>query len=171
MSNRPRTAPSPARMLISACLLGNPVRYDGRSKPIDDSELCALQQSGRLVAFCPEMAGGLPVPRVPAEIIGGDGDAVLDGQAFVRTELGEDVSRHFIEGAERALALCQREGIRIAVLTERSPSCGSSEIYDGDFRKRTIDASGVTSALLRRHGFSVYSQFQLAEAVKQLNAD
>ena len=158
-------------MLVSACLLGNPVRYDGKSKALENNGLRQLQQAGRLIAFCPEMAGGLPVPRAPAEIIDGDGDAVIAGQARVRTRDGVDVSRQFIDGAERALQLCRQHAIRVAVLTESSPSCGSSQIYDGSFTRRSVEASGVTSALLKRHGVQVFNQFQLDEALRVLEAD
>ena len=171
MSSLARKKSPDAKLLVSACLLGNPVRYDGKSKALADDTLRQLQQAGRLVAFCPEMAGGLPVPRAPAEIIDGDGDAVISGQARVRTRDGADVSRQFIDGAERALQLCRDHDIHVAVLTESSPSCGSSQIYDGSFTRRAIETSGVTTALLRQHGVQVFSQFQLDEALRQLDAD
>ena len=159
------SADSGARMLVSACLLGNPVRYDARAKPLAHAGLQRLMAAGRVLAFCPEVAGGLPIPRPAAEIRGGDGAAVIDGRVRVTTHNGADVSDYFLEGARQALALCQQQGIRVALLTDRSPSCGSSEIYDGSFSRRRIAASGVTTALLRQHGISVFSEHQVDAAL------
>lgn len=156
------------RLLVSACLLGNPVRYDGKAKPLAHAGLCQLQAAGRLVSFCPEVAGGLPVPRAAAEIVGGDGADVIAGRGRVTTAHGEDVSAYFLAGAERALALCRQHGIRTALLTEGSPSCGSSRIYNGSFTRRSIAASGVTTALLRQHGIRVFSQHEVDAAFKSL---
>ena len=126
------------RILISACLLGDPVRYDGKSKKLQHRKLAALVAQGRVVGFCPEVAGGLPVPRPAAEIQGADGAAVIAGQARIKTDQQTDVTDYFISGAKQALALCQQHGIRIAVLTESSPSCGSKQIYDGSFTRTGI---------------------------------
>jgi len=156
------------KLLVSACLLGDPVRYDGRSKLLRDEGLERLMAQGRIVRYCPEVAGGLPVPRPAAEIQGGDGDAVIAGMARVRTGEGEDVSDCFIAGAEQTLELCRQQQVSVAVLTEGSPSCGSSRIYDGSFTRRSIAASGVTTALLRQHGIKVFSQHQLAAAINYL---
>ena len=154
-----------SKLLVSACLLGEAVRYDGRAKPLPGDALQDLCAAGRVVAFCPEVAGGLPVPRAPAEIAGSGGDAVIDGTAVVITASGEDVSEHFLAGAQRALALCREHRIAVAVLTERSPSCGSGETYDGSFSRSTRNASGVATALLRRHGIRVFNQYQLDAAI------
>ena len=156
------------KLLVSACLLGDPVRYDGCSKSLSDEGLDRLVEQGRVVRYCPEVAGGLPVPRPAAEIQGGDGDAVLAGVAKVRTRAGEDVSDCFIAGAERTLEFCRQHRVSAAVLSEASPSCGSSSIYDGSFTRRSIAASGVTTALLRQHGIAVFSQHQLTDAISYL---
>jgi len=156
------------KLLVSACLLGDPVRYDGRSKPLRDAGLERLIAQGRVVRYCPEVAGGLPVPRPAAEIQGGDGDAVIAGVARVRTREGEDVSDCFIDGAERTLEFCRQHRVSAAVLSEASPSCGSGRIYDGSFTRRSIVASGVTTALLRQHGIEVFSQHQLTAAINYL---
>ncbi len=158
-----------SKLLISACLLGDPVRYDGRAKPLDHAGLAALLEQGRVVAFCPEVAGGLPVPRPAAEIVAGDGAAVIDGEARVRTRDGGDVTDFFLRGARQALQACRLHDIRVAVLTESSPSCGSGQIYDGSFTRSAIDGSGVTAALLRRHGIAVFSQQRLDEALDCLD--
>ncbi len=159
-----------SRLLVSACLLGNPVRYDGQAKTIGHAGLEALVAAGRVIAFCPEVSGGLPTPRPAAEIVGGDGVAVLNATASVRTADGIDVSRHFVVGAENALAQCLEHEIRVAILTEKSPSCGSSRIYDGSHQRKTITGAGVTAALLQRHGIDVFSQHQIDAALRRLES-
>lgn len=149
------------KLLISACLLGQPVRYDGRAKTQESPILTRWREEGRLVTVCPEVQAGLATPREPAEIQAGNGRDVLDGTARVIARDGEDVTPAFLRGAELALALCQRHGIRYAILTEASPSCGSQRIYDGGFAGRTMAGMGVTSALLARHGVDVFSQHEL----------
>ena len=142
--------------LVSACLLGTPTTYDRRSHP--QGELIALAAQGRVVPVCPEVAGGLPVPRSPAEIVGGDGDDVLDGRARVVTIAEEDVTGAYLRGAECALAVARRYGITMAILKQRSPACGVSRIYDGTHSRRLVAGQGVTAALLRRHGVTIWSE-------------
>ncbi|EPL14822.1 DUF523 domain-containing protein [Pseudomonas sp. CF161] len=155
------------KILVSRCLLGHRVRYDGgASGPFD--QLAHWQAEGRVVALCPEVAGGLPTPRAAAEIPGGQGSEVLDGRAQVLTSDGEDVSGEFLDGARQALALVQRHGIRIAVLKAHSPSCGNVLTYDGSFGGIKVQGAGVTAALLARHGVQVFSELQLPEAAAAL---
>jgi uncharacterized protein YbbK (DUF523 family) len=135
--------------LVSACLLGCPTAYDGKARP--QGELVALAARGQVVPICPEVAGGLPIPRPPAEIVGGDGNDVLDGRARVVTVTGEDVTAAFLRGAECALAVARRYGVTRAILRQRSPSCGSAHVYDGTHSGRLRDGPGVTAAFLRRH--------------------
>lgn len=157
------------KILVSRCLLGHAVRYDGGAHgPFD--LLLRWQAEGRVVALCPEVAGGLPTPRPPAEIPGGQGAAVLDGRAAVRTVDGTDVSAAFLAGAEAALTLVREHGIRLAVLKARSPSCGNRENYDGSFGGRRVPGEGVTAALLRRHGVRVFSEEELEAAERALCA-
>ncbi|WP_304525164.1 DUF523 domain-containing protein [Halomonas sp. I5-271120] len=156
------------KLLISACLLGQPVRYDGGAKALHDPTLERWRREGRLVAACPEVQAGMSTPRPPAEIQGGTGAAVLDGTAQVIARDGADVSQAFLSGAEQALALCQRHHIRVAILTEASPSCGSSALYDGSFTGQRVPGQGVTAALLERHGVRVFSQFELDQAERAL---
>ncbi len=142
------------KLLVSACLLGDPVRYDGQAQRLADPSLRVWQQAGMLVPFCPEVAGGLPTPRPAAE-------CQADGR--ILTGSGEDVTAAFRRGAEAALALCRREGIECALLKERSPSCGSQRIYDGRFRGVTLSGEGITANLLRQQGIRVFSEEQLDE--------
>jgi uncharacterized protein YbbK (DUF523 family) len=158
------------KILLSACLLGDPVRYDGQSKTLQNTALDKLLSQDRVISFCPEVAGGLAVPRAAAEIHAGDGAAVIAKLASVKTQDGTDVSEYFLSGARQALALCRQYDITVAVLTESSPSCGSGRIYDGSFTRNAIPGSGVTAALLAQKGIKVFNQHQLDEALKCLEA-
>lgn len=157
------------KILVSRCLLGHRVRYDGgASGPFDQLEQWIAE--GRVVALCPEVAGGLPTPRPAAEIPGGQGVEVLDGSARVLTAEGEDVSAEFLSGARQTLALVEQHGIRIAVLKANSPSCGNLLTYDGTFSGVKVSGEGVTAALLRRNGVKVFSELELPEAMAALSA-
>lgn len=141
---------------VSECLAGHPCRYDGGAKP--DAAVQQLLRAGEAVCICPECMGGLPTPRLPSEIVGGDGADVWTGAARVMNTAGEDVSRFFMDGARRALACIQQQGIDTAILKARSPSCGAGEIYDGTFSGRLKHGDGVTTALLRAHGISIQTR-------------
>lgn len=156
------------RLLVSACLLGDPVRYDGRCKVLENTELQELVKQNRVIAFCPEVAGGLSTPRDAAEIQQGDGVAVIDMLTRVTTINGDDVTDCFLKGAHQALELCQQHRISVAILTESSPSCGSNQIYDGSFSRASHQGVGVTTALLQRHGITVFSQHQISAAINSL---
>ncbi|MEU7648164.1 DUF523 domain-containing protein [Streptomyces huasconensis] len=156
------------RILVSACLLGSRVRYDGGAKGVNDELVTRWRAEGRVVAFCPEVSGGLPVPRPPAEIVGGDGSAVVDGIARVLTETGEDVTEPFVRGAHRALDAAREAGARVALLKESSPSCGSLRVYDGSFAGTRVPGRGVTTALLARAGVRVFNEDQIPEAAAYL---
>ncbi len=154
------------KILVSACLLGEPVRHNGAHKRSGNDILRRWIEEGRVVAVCPEIAGGLPVPRPASEIVGGaDGSRVLAGEVSVTDVDGRDVSRHFVNGANVALQAARANGIRIAILKEGSPSCGSGYTYDGTFTSTRVPGHhGVTAALLRDNGIRVFSEMQLAEA-------
>ena len=157
------------RLLVSACLLGRPVRYDGSDNATGDDRLSRWNEQGRLVPFCPEVAGGLSTPRPPAEIIDGRGADVLDGRARLETDAGEDVTDAFLAGAEGALQRALEAGVSAAILKEGSPSCGSGYIYDGTFSGARIEgARGVTAALLERHGIPVFAEDQLEAVARWL---
>jgi len=135
---------------ISACLLGVACRYDG-GHLLSDAVRDAFPGEG-LCPICPEQMGGLPTPRPPAELVGGDGHAVLDGRARVIAADGTDVTRAFVRGAEEVVALCARLGIQEVLLKARSPSCGCGQIHCG---AELVPGDGVAAALLRRRGFRV----------------
>lgn len=145
-------------ILVSACLLGTPCRYDGTGKL--EPALERLRTQGHtLVPVCPEVLGGLPTPRPPAE-------RQSDGQVVTRE--GVDVTAEYRAGAERALELARAHGCTLAVLKERSPSCGRGQIYDGTFSRALIPGSGVTAQLLEEHGISVYGESQLSSLLQAL---
>ena len=152
-------------ILVSACLLGQKVRYDGSDKDQRGALLNELIEQGRVLAICPEVAGGLSVPRLPAEIQKADGAAVLAGRARVLDSAGNDVTQAFLDGARQALQLAQQHNVKAAILKERSPSCGSQAIYDGTFSKQFKPGRGVTAALLEQHGIKVFNEAQINEAV------
>lgn len=142
------------KILISACLLGIPCRYDGASKQHPLVE--ALASRHQLVPVCPEQLGGLATPRPPAER---QGDRVM-------TQRGTDVTEAYHRGAEAALALCRLLDCRAAVLKERSPSCGYGEIYDGTFTAALTAGDGVTAELLESHGIPVYGESRIQELLE-----
>ena len=155
----------PPRVLVSACLLGQPVRYDGDAKPCHDPILARWRERGLLIPVCPELLGGLSVPRQPAEILGpGAGHGVLDGHARLVTAHGQDLTEAFLLGAQRALERALAQGARLAVLKARSPSCGRAQVYDGTHAGALIDGMGVTAALLERHGVRVFDEHELERA-------
>jgi uncharacterized protein YbbK (DUF523 family) len=156
-------------VLISACLMGAPVRYDGRGKPLDAGSLADISTHCRLVPLCPELAGGFQVPRPPAEIESGrTGDDVLDVHARVLERGGRDVTAMFVAGAKKARSHARAENCRYAPLIDGSPSCGSVMIYDGEFAGRKHAGNGVTSALLTRHGIEVFTPARGGDLVARL---
>ncbi len=143
------------KVLISACLIGMRCRYDaGHSR---NEAAIKQNQSHELISVCPEELGGLPTPRPPAEIVGGDGNDVLNGSAKVLTADGEDVTEAFLQGAYRALRTAQSHGATRIILKARSPSCGCGHIYDGSFSGALTTGDGVTTALLKKHGIEIIS--------------
>lgn len=145
--------------------LGDVVRYDGADKRCTHPILARWIAQGRVVAVCPEVAGGLPVPRPAAEIEGGSGGAqVLAGGARVVDCRGTDFTAPFVAGARRVLALARERGVRVALLKAGSPSCGSAYTYDGSFTHRRVPLPGVACALLRDAGIAVFSEDDLAQA-------
>lgn len=142
--------------LISACLAGQAVRYDAKSYIYPAIQ--ELIASDSAICACPEMLGGLPCPRSPAEIQGGTAQDVLLGTAKIIDSTGEDVTEAFLKGAQQTLMLAQKHRVKVAVLKEHSPSCGSSLIYDGTFSGKKVIGMGITAALLRLHGIDVISE-------------
>ncbi len=157
------------KILISACLLGEKVKYHGGDALVRHPLLSQWQSEGRLVSFCPEVAAGLSTPRPPAEIVGaGGGKSVLKGAARIVEDNGKDITQAYRLGAEMALQVARRHGIRVAILKDESPSCGSLKIYDGSFSGAKIEQMGITAVLLKDDGIAVFSEAQIEEAGKFL---
>jgi uncharacterized protein YbbK (DUF523 family) len=155
------------KILVSACLLGEPVRWDGGARPLDDPRIAAWRAEGRLVALCPERAAGLPVPRPPVEIeTGGSGAAVVAGSARVLGADGTDFSAAFRRGAAIAVERAAIEDVRFALLCDGSPSCGSRRIADGRFAGRRVPGRGVVAERLTAAGITVFP----AEEIDALEA-
>lgn len=142
--------------IVSGCFAGIACRYDQKHCRVEAIQ--RLVREGKAVPVCPEQMGGLSTPRNPAEIVGGDGEDVLDGNARVIDNHGNDVTEQYLAGARETLAMAQAIGAEEAILKEKSPSCGSCMIYDGTFSGTKKEGIGVTTALLRRHGIRVVSE-------------
>lgn len=144
------------KLLVSACLLGVGCRYDGKSNQLPQYK--RLLKEHTCIPICPEQLGGLPTPRCPAERLGGK----------IVTEDGRDVTEQFLRGTAEALRLCDLYHCKAALLKERSPSCGSGQIYDGSFSGTLTDGWGTAAALLRERGVCVVGESRLEELLREL---
>ncbi|ADD67632.1 protein of unknown function DUF523 [Denitrovibrio acetiphilus DSM 12809] len=145
------------KILVSACLLGENVRYNAEVIEVSD-KINDLMAKYEVIPVCPEVLGGLPVPREACEIQGMSGSDVLDGDTIVRGSKGSDHTGAFVIGAKKTLELAREHNVEFAVLKQRSPSCGSSCIYTGKFDGTKQPGEGVATALLRRQGIKVISE-------------
>lgn len=149
--------------VVSACLLGENCKYSGGNNY--NKKVAELCDKNRFIAICPEVMGGLKTPRPPAEISGGDGKAVLEGNAAVINQAGEDVTESFLIGAMasiEAIIDAAEEGEEIvALLKAKSPSCGSGSIYSGSFDSTLVEGDGVTAALFKSKGIKVYTELEI----------
>ena len=137
------------RLLVSACLMGVGCRYDGKSNQLP--QLKELLARHDCVPACAEVFGGLPTPRVPAEIVG---DRVVNRE-------GREVTQEFTRGAREVARLAQVTGCTAALLKERSPSCGCGQVYDGTFSKTLVEGDGLTAKALKELGLTVYGESQI----------
>ena len=156
------------KILISSCLIGHKVRYHGKDAMCSNSNITQWIKDKRIIMVCPEVSAGLPIPRPPCEIIGGDGHDVIVGKARVISNSNIDRTDAFIRGAYNALKLVEMHKIRIAILKSNSPSCGNKNIYDGSHSGKIVNGSGVTAALLQEHGVQVFNDFEINEAAEYL---
>lgn len=145
------------KILISACLLGEHVKYDGgHNSIVDNPFINKLLKLNMLISICPEVEGGLKTPRVPVEII--------NNRAI--NQIGEDKTSYFKNGAQKALELCKKHNIKYAILKFRSPSCGNGQIYDGTFSHTLISGDGISSKLLQENNITVFSEKELEKIEK-----
>jgi len=143
------------KVAISACLLGIKCRYDGLDCKIDDSMLDSLKEKYELIPFCPEELGGLGTPRIPSEIVDGDGFDVVDKKSKVVDKNGRDVTEYFLKGATKALEILKDEHIGKVILKDKSPACGFEKIYDGAFLGNLQKGVGVATAVFLREGIEI----------------
>lgn len=144
------------KIIVSACLLGENCRYDGNHNLIDD--LTENLQNYEIISVCPEVLGGLATPRPSAEI--------KDKRVIANDNT--DVTKEFLEGAKKTLEIAKENNSKIAILKEKSPSCGSCKIYDGTFTRNLIDGEGVTTKLLRKNNIVVLNELNYSVFIKQL---
>jgi len=144
---------------VSACLVGENCRYDGGN--CMNKKVLDFLKNKNLIIICPEILGGLPVPRVPSEIKGGSGKDVLKGKGKVINREGEDMTEYFIKGAEITLEILKLNKVDFVILKQLSPSCGKGKIYNGSFTNRIIEGNGVTTQLLLENGISIITEEDL----------
>jgi uncharacterized protein YbbK (DUF523 family) len=144
------------KILVSACLCGDPCRYDGKAVPCDDPTFVKWLGEGRFVQACPEVLAGLGVPRGESQRLG-DRVVTIDGR---------DVTEEFHIGAQMTVDLAMREEVTFCILKQRSPSCGSRIIHDGTFSGVKIPGHGVTTEKLRQAGYVVVGEDQMEEAIR-----
>ena len=157
------------KILISSCLLGEDVKYDGTNSSIAFNPKFSFSLKelfmdilceNEIYSFCPEVAGGLGVPRIPAEIVNNDKPFII------KNEQGADVTINFLLGAKKALDLCLEEDIKVALLKANSPSCGNINVYDGTFTNNLVEGQGLTARLLKENNIEVFNEKQLNELEK-----
>ena len=146
------------KVLISACLLGDNVKYSGGNNLTPKLVTLLEKYNVDIVKVCPECFGGLPIPRVPSEI--------KENKVFSKDN--RDVTEKFLTGAEKTLKIAKENQIDFAILKERSPSCGSTYIYDGNFSGKIIEGQGVATRKLNEENIIVFSEENLEEIEKYL---
>jgi uncharacterized protein YbbK (DUF523 family) len=159
------------KILVSGCLGGARIRYNETGVDMNDSIWQRWHEEGRLVYFCPEIAAGFPIPRPAAEAVGGSAADVLAGDARVMEDTGRDVTELFITGAELAVEAALREDVALAILTDGSPSCGSTFVYSGNFDNKTKPGRGLVAELFERAGIRVFQQTDLHAAEAFLRSE
>lgn len=142
------------KIMVSACLLGDNVKYNGGNNKND--ELIKFLKDYEVIKVCPECFGGLSIPRVPSEI--------KNNKVFSKE--GKDVSNEFILGANKTLDIAKKNNIKVAILKQNSPSCGFGTIYDGTFTHTLINGDGITSKLLNENGITILNENNYKEYFK-----
>ncbi len=145
-------------IMISACLIGVRCRYDGNEVPNED--LVELFKQGRAIPICPEVLGGLDIPRASCEMV------QREGVRSILNQKGEDCTAQFNEGARISTEIALAAGVKHAILKSKSPSCGCGKIYDGTFSKCLIDGNGVTAEAFMANGIKVWNEENYIEWLK-----
>lgn len=147
------------KILVSSCLLGMKINYEGKAYPVD--ELCQLLRQGQAIPICPEVLASLPIPRDPAEIV------MVNGERKVYNNKEIDVTEEYRLGAQRTLDTARTSGAKIAIMKSNSPSCGCGKIYDGSFSENLIDGDGITVALLKENGIRVITEEDFLDCIRK----
>lgn len=159
------------KILASACLLGECVRHDAERLRITDQRIFQWGREKRFVPICPECMAGMLVPREPIEIEPGKtAQDVLNGQARVFSKSGQDVTDDLLFGLQATVGMAKRHHVRVALLKQNSPTCGTRQIYDGTFTGKRIDGSGLLAVLLKQEGIAVFDESQIDELEAALTA-
>lgn len=146
------------KLLISSCFLGNLVKYNGSHNSLDKNILEQLHNRYILYPVCPEVDGGLPVPRIPCEIISNTPLKILNKD-------GENKTSEFLLGAQKTLQTCKKENIKLALLKANSPSCSNKYVSDGTFRKKRIPGLGVSAKLLQDNGILLFNEDEVKKLI------
>jgi len=148
------------KLLISACLVGENVKYNGKNNKLNSDILNELKEKFELIPICPEVLGGLSIPRSPSEIISFNPLKVVNKE-------GKDVSKNFILGAKKSLEIAKKEGAFLALLKSKSPSCSNRFVYDGSFSGRLIEGMGVAAEVLNRNGIKVFNENEVDKLISR----
>jgi uncharacterized protein YbbK (DUF523 family) len=146
-------------ILVSACLVGVDCKYNGGNNN-NDNVLEYIKDKSYIIV-CPEQLGGLPTPRIPSEIVNGEGIDVINEKARVMNKEGKDVSSNFIKGAYETLKIAKLYNCKKAILKSKSPSCGNKHIYDGSFEGNIKNGMGVTASILTKEGIKVVNENEI----------
>lgn len=146
-------------ILVSACLVGVDCKYNGGNN--NNSKVLEYIKDKKYILVCPEQLGGLSTPRIPSEIVNGEGKDVINKKAIVMNKEGSDVSLNFIKGAYETLKIAKLYGCREAILKAKSPSCGNKQIYNGNFKGILKNGMGVTAAILTKEGIKVVNENEI----------
>ncbi|MDK2942940.1 DUF523 domain-containing protein [Acetobacterium carbinolicum] len=146
------------KILVSSCLLGMKINYEGKAHPVDELRQLFLQ--GQAIPICPEVLASMPIPRDPAEIV------IVNGERKVYNNKEVDVTEEFRLGAQRSLDTARTSGAKIAIMKSRSPSCGCGEIYNGTFSGNLVAGDGIAVALLKENGIRVITEDDFLECLK-----
>ncbi|MBI4855148.1 MAG: DUF523 domain-containing protein [Acetobacterium woodii] len=146
------------KILVSSCLLGMKINYEGKAHPIDELRQLFLQ--GQAIPICPEVLATMPIPRDRAEIV------TVNGERKVHNERDEDLTEIYALGAQRTLDTARTSGAKIAIFKSKSPSCGCGKIYDGSFSGNLIDGDGIAAALLKENGVRVITEEDFLACLK-----
>lgn len=153
-------------IIVSACLAGVNCRYDGCL--LENKLIKKLVSARQAIPLCPEVMGGRPVPRAPAEIKGGTGEDVLTGKAGIIDREGRNVTQEVITGVNYVAAAAKRMNVRIFILKTKSPTCGYGQVFDGTFTGKLVPGNGVMAAALLREGIKIYTEHDCGGLIDEL---